>query len=169
MRSNRRGRISLASDDNSRVVYDAPQTSVHPSRTGASSWAQRLGETHRARDERATQLARVELAEAATATRESIARWASVVAATRRLVDAYNTGAQRIVLTVHEESGQPVVTITPERDSTAHLIATLEDTCIFMSARDNQGTAYAIAVPLRSERDDEATAAYLLQNWMQHL
>ena len=150
-------------------MVDAPLTPVHPSPARAASWAQRLGETQHVRDERAAQLTRVRLAEAATATSQSIARWASIVAAIRRLVDAYNTGAQRIVLTVHEESGQPVVTITPESTSTAHLIATLEDTCIFMSARDNQETAYAIAVPLRCERDDEATAAYLLQNWMQHL
>jgi hypothetical protein len=134
-----------------------------------TTWAQRLGETHRDRDERATQLARVQQAEAAKATGLSIERWASVVAAIRRLADAYNTGAQRIVLTVVEEPGQPAVTITPGSNGTAHLIATLEDACISMRARDEQGTSYAIDVPLRSERDDDATAAYLLQNWMQHL
>jgi hypothetical protein len=134
-----------------------------------AGWAQRLGEMHHVRDQLATQLTRVQLAEAATATSQSIARWASVVAAVRRLVDAYNTGAQRIVLTVQEEPGQPVVAIATGSNSTAHLIATLEDTCIYMCARDNQGIAYAIDVPLRCDRDDDATAAYLLQNWMQHL
>jgi hypothetical protein len=38
-----------------------------------------------------------------------------------------------------------------------------------MEARDGRGVPHATGFRLCPERGDDATAAYLLQNWMEHL
>ena len=93
----------------------------------------------------------------------------TIVAAIRRLTDAYNAGANRVVLSVVEQSGQPTVTVAAGGEAAPYLTAALEDTLICMHARDAMGIPHANQVRLRSDCGDDATAAYLLQNWMQHL
>jgi hypothetical protein len=137
--------------------------------TPAIGWAQRLGDARRWRDERAGQLARSRETDASQATALSFERWVTIVAAIRRLADAYNAGACRVVLNVVEQSEQPTVTVAAGGEGTPYLTATLEDTFICMRARDALGVPHATDFQLRSDRDDDATAAYLLQNWMQHL
>ena len=55
------------------------------------------------------------------------------------------------------------------REGAPYLTAALEDTLICMHARDAMGIPHANQFRLRSDCGDDATAAYLLQNWMQHL
>ena len=137
--------------------------------TRASNWAERLGRERDARDESAARLATSQQEDAAQATAVSIERWVTIVAAIRRLIDAYNGGANRVVLSVHEQSGQPTVTVAAGGEGAPYLTAALEDTLICMRARDALGIPHANQFRLRSDRSDDATAAYLLQNWMQHL
>ena len=144
-----------------RTEYDQPSRPVR--------WAQQLGHTRYTQDECAARLAQSEQADAAQATALSIERWVTIVAAIRRLADAYNAGARRRVLNVVEQPGQPTVTVAAGGEGTPYLTATLENTLICMHACDALGTRSETDFQLRSDRDDEATAAYLLQNWMQHL
>jgi hypothetical protein len=140
-----------------------------PVGTRASKWAKRLGQEHNARDQSAARLATSQQEDAAQATAVSVERWVTIVAAIRRLTDAYNTGANRVVLSVVEQSGPPAVTVAAGDEGSPYLTAALEDTLICMRARDGLGAPHANEFRLRSDRGDDATAAYLLQNWMEHL
>ena len=137
--------------------------------TRAIGWAQRLGHARRGRDESAAQLARSQQADAAHAAALSATRWARIVAAIRRQTEAYNTGAGRVVLTIIEQSGEPTVTVAAGGEGTAHLTATLEGTLICMQARDTLGVRHATEFRLHPDRGDDATAAYLLRNWIERL
>ena len=138
-----------------------------PVGTGASK-GEAAGQEHEARDESAARLATSQQEDAAQATAVSVERWVTIVAAIRRLTDAYNAGANRVILSVVEQSGQPTVTVAAGGRG-AFLTAALEDTLICMHARDAMGIPHANQFRLRSDCGDDATAAYLLQNWMQHL
>lgn len=83
--------------------------------------------------------------------------------------DTYNTGAQRAILSVVEQSGQSTVTVAAGAEGTPSLTAALEDTLICVQGRDALGVSHDVEVRLRPDRSDDATAAYVLQNWMQHL
>jgi len=137
-----------------------------PDQTGR---AERLGHARHGRDESAAQLARSQQADAAHATALSTERWVTIVAAIRRQAEAYNAGARRVVLNVVEQSEESTVTVVAGDEGTPFLTATLEGTFICMKSRDALGIPYATEFKLRSDRDDDATAAYLLQNWMERL
>ena len=135
----------------------------------ATQWAHGLGEERYTRDERAAQTVKSQEEDAARTSAVSVERWAAIVAGIRLLTDAYNTGARRAVLSVVEQAGQAAVTIAASGEGTASLTAALEDTLICVHARDAGGVSCASEVRLRPDRGDDATAAYLLQNWMQRL
>ena len=135
----------------------------------ASQWAQRLGRERLARDESAARMAKSQEEDAVHAAAVSEVRWAATVDAIRRLADAYNAGVGRTVLSVVEQAGQPAITVAAEGDGTGVLTAALDDSVVSVHARDARGVTHARDVRLRADRDDEATAAYLLQDWMQHL
>jgi hypothetical protein len=137
--------------------------------TQAIVWAQRLGEERHGRDECAARTAKSREEEAERMTAVSIERWAAIVASIRGLVDAYNAGARRVVLSVVEQSGQPVVTVATGGEGTPCLTAALEDTLICIHGRHSGGVAHATEIRLRPDRDDDATAAYVLRDWMQRL
>ena len=140
-----------------------------PDQTGR---AERLGHARHGRDESAAQLARSQQADAAHATAVSTDRWVTIVAAIRRQAEAYNAGARRVVLNVVEQSEESTVTVAAGDEGTPFLpflTATLEGTFICMKSRDALGIPYATEFKLRSDRDDDATAAYILQNWMERL
>jgi hypothetical protein len=136
--------------------------------TRVTHWARGLGEERHVRDERAAETAKSAEEHAARTSAVSAGRWPGIVAAIRRLVDAYNAGAGRAVLNVEGESDNPTVTIAAGRQGPS-LTATLEDTLIGVRAHGTGGVCYASEVRLRPDRDNDATAAYVLQNWMQHL
>ena len=137
--------------------------------TQAIGWAQGLGEERHARDERAARTAKVREEEAERMTAVSVERWAAIVASIRGLADAYNAGARRVVLSVVEQSGQPAVTVATGGEGTPFLTAALEDTLICIHGRDSGGVAHATEIRLRLDRDNDATAAYVLRDWMQRL
>ena len=136
--------------------------------TRVTHWERGLGEERHARDERAAETAKSADEDAARTSAVSAGRWPGIVAAMRRLVDAYNEGAGRAVLNVDGESDNPTVTIAAGRQGPS-LTATLEHTLIGVRGHGTGGVSYASEVRLRPDRDNDATAAYVLQNWMQHL
>ena len=139
------------------------------SETRVTQWALGLGEERRARDASVVRTTTSEREDAARTTAASVVRWAGIVASIRRLVDAYNTGAQRAILSVVEQSGRSTVTVAAGAEGTPSLTAALEDTLICVQACDALGVSHAVEVRLRPDRSDDATAAYVLQNWMQRL
>src|ERR1041385_1312775 len=97
--------------------------------TRVTQWARGLGEERHARDERPAEAAKSLDEDAARTSAVSAGRWPGIVAAIRRLVDAYNEGAGRTVLNVEGESDNPTVTIAAGRQGPS-LTATLENTLI---------------------------------------
>jgi hypothetical protein len=121
------------------------------------------------RDEFAARTAKSRATEAERTTAVAIERWAAIVLKMRELADAYNGGARRPVLSVVEQSGQPTVTVATGGEGRPFLTVALEDTLICIHARDSGGVARTTEIRLRPDRDDDATAAYVLRDWMQRL
>jgi hypothetical protein len=136
-------------------------------KTGVTQWAHGLGEERHARDERAAQTTKSQERCPRTSA-VSAERWPGIVAGIRRLVDAYNAGAGRAVLNVEEESGEPTVTIAAGREGPS-VTAALEDTLVRVRASNAGGISHSSEVRPRPDRGDDATAAYVRQNWMQRL
>lgn len=140
-----------------------------PAEARAVDWALVLGEERRLRDEGAARTAQSQEEDETRMIATSVERWAAIVAGIKQLADAYNTGAGRVVLSVVEQSGQQTVTVVAGCEGTSSLTAALEGKLICIQARDAGGVPHASDIGLRPDRDDDATAAYILQNWMQHL
>jgi hypothetical protein len=133
-----------------------------------TQWAHGLGKARSARDKQVAQTTRFQEEHTVRTTAVSAERWRGVVAGIRRLVDAYNEGAGRAILSVEEESDEPTVTIAAGHDGPS-LTAALEDTLVCVRAHDADGASRTSEVRVRPDRGDDATAAYVLQNWMQRL
>jgi hypothetical protein len=99
----------------------------------------------------------------------AIERWTAIVVKMRELADAYNAGAKHVVLSVVEQAGQPTVTVAAGGEGTPFLTAALDDTLICVQTCDSGGVARATEIRLRPDRDDDATAAYVLRDWMERL
>ena len=140
-----------------------------PAEARAAHWALALGEERQVRDEGAARTAKSQEEDETRMIATSAERWAAVVAGIRQLADAYNTGAGRVVLSVVEQSGQQTVTVAAGGDGTPSLTAALEGTLIYIHAGDAGGVPHASEIRLRPDRGDDATAAYILQDWMQRL
>lgn len=136
---------------------------------GTMQWAQRLGERRHAHDERAARAAKADEDDATRSNAVSLQRWPAIVACIRNLIGAYNAGANRRVLNILDEPGQRAITVRAGDEHAPYLTAMLDHTLICTRGRDSNGVSHASELRLRPDRDDEATAAYLLQNWMQHL
>jgi len=147
---------------------DARPARVDPLGT-AIHLAQRLGHARRDREDSAAQLARSQQADAAHAAALSTDRWVRIVAAIRQQAEAYNDGARRVLLNVIEQPGELTVTVAVRGEGEPSLTATLDGTFICMRGRDALGIAHAAEFRLHSDRGDDATAAYLLRNWMERL
>ena len=132
-------------------------------------WAQRLGDERRARDECAVSSAKSEQEDVARTSALSLERWQAIVLCIRRLADAYNDGAKHVVLNVVEQPNHPAVTIAGAGEGAPYLTAVLETTLVCSDGRDSSGGRHVREFRLRPDRDDDATAAYLMHNWMQHL
>src|SRR5689334_15412094 len=94
--------------------------------TRGAQWAHSLGKQRHGRDELADETAKSRENDTARSAAVSAERWIAIVAGINRLVDAYNAGAGRAVLTVEQETGSPAVTIATGGGGPS-LTATLED------------------------------------------
>jgi len=132
-------------------------------------WALALGEDRQVRDDGAARTAKFKEEDETRMIAASAERWGAIVARMKQFADAYNTGAGRVVLSVVEQSGQQTVTVAADGEGTSFVTAALEGQLICIHARDTGGVPHASEFRLRPDRDDDATAAYILQNWMQRL
>jgi hypothetical protein len=140
-----------------------------PNEATAVPWAVALGEARHVRDESTSRAAKSKEEDDTRTIAISAERWRTIIAAMRQLTDSYNTGVRRVVLDFVEQSGPSAVTITTGGEGTPSLTAALEGELICIQARDVGGDPYASEIRLCSDRDDAATAAYILRNWMQRL
>ena len=138
----------------------------------ARNWVATLGQKHGARERAAALAARAALdgdADGLTLARE---RWFGIVAAMRRLAGLYNIAFDRDVLAVvddRSDADRPVVTVRADGSDAPSLEAVLEGTLICVRCSDAQGQWVEMEHRLRADRDDEQTAAYVLQHWMEPL
>ena len=135
----------------------------------ARGWALALGEERQVRDEGAARAAKSQQEDETRMIATSAERWAAIVGGIRQLADAYNSGAGRVVLSVVEQSAPQTVTVAASGDGTSSLTAALEGTLICIQARDTGGVPHDSEIRLHPDRDNDATAAYILQDWMQRL
>jgi hypothetical protein len=138
----------------------------------AGDWVMTLGKTHGARDRAALLAASAARDGSAAMEKLSLDRWTHIVAAMTRLVSAYNASFEREVLSLADdraEPSRPVVTIQSGGEGSPSLVAALEGTLICIRSRDAQGQSGHAERPLRADRDDDQTAAYVLQSWMERL
>jgi hypothetical protein len=138
----------------------------------SEKWVVTLGTRHGVRDRAALHAATVESDRTAATTRLSLDRWTHIVAAMTDLVSAYNAGFDREVLSIADDRSDPdfpVVTVHAGDEGSPSLTAALEGTLICVRSRDGEGLTCIIERPLLAERDDDQTATYILQHWMERL
>jgi hypothetical protein len=137
-----------------------------------AGWAAELGTKRRVREEAASELATSERESTARMTAAALKRWSGIAGVIRQLVAAYNAGVNDEVLTVMEERGvpdRPTIKITSRANEGPFLSAGLEGTLIALCTRDGDAVSCQTEHRLRSDRDDDRTAAYLVKNWMERL
>ena len=134
----------------------------------ANDWYRRLGASHRRRDESARLSARAiqERDEARQLT--SHRRWPAIVDAMRTLIGCYNDGAGEEALILvdgpNRRGADPVATVTARGGRT--LVLAVEGADLWVRAsQDEDGTERGERW-IGLNRTDEATAGYVLQNWL---
>jgi hypothetical protein len=105
-------------------------------------WAQVLGEARYISDGRAAQTTTFQENDATRTTAVSAERCPGIVAGIRRLVDAHNAGAGRVILTVQEPSGERTVTIAGGCEGPS-LTAALGETLVCIRASYDDGLSFA--------------------------
>ena len=135
-------------------------------------WAATLGKEHGARARLAELTARAADDTAAEIAAQSLERWTHIVGAMTQFVSAYNRAFDRDVLSVAEDRSdpnRPVVTVQAGADAAPSLHAALEGSLICVRSSNAEGVSCEKEYRLRRDRDDEQTAAYVLQCWMERL
>jgi hypothetical protein len=138
----------------------------------AGEWAAQLGKKRRLRDDAAAQLANTAQEHAAGIAAVARERWCGIADAIRQLVAAYNAGAGHDVLHVvddREVADRPAIRIASSAADGPFLSARLDGTLICLCARTGDGLSSEVEHRLRADRDDERTAAYVVQNWLERL
>jgi hypothetical protein len=136
-----------------------------------NDWYSRLGASHRQRDDLARLTARA-IEERSTAQRLACHhRWPAIVNAMRTVIGHYNDGAQADVVSLHDrptgEGGDPAATVATR--SGRSLVIVVEDADLWVRASlDDNGNTHAERW-IGMHRTDEATARYVLQNWLAQL
>ena len=138
------------------------------------SWARQMGQRRRQRDDDSAARAQLRVADESDRRAECLQRWPGILASMRALVAAYNDGAGVGVLTVAERSDgdEPAVTIASPGSARGSVIIAVDggDLCVRISGHLN-GTAglHGSVRRIDCSRSDMATAAYLLQDWMDQI
>jgi len=134
-------------------------------------WAATLGQQHGARARAADLATQAAHTAAVNSADMAVLRWPRIVEAMARLVTAYNTGFESEVLKIVEDqsASRPVVTIRTGGADDQSLVVTLEESVICARRSDAGVVSCETEQRLRADRDDDETAAYVLQHWMEHL
>jgi hypothetical protein len=150
-----------------------PLSTSRPSKVATTDdWVITLGTAHGARERAAVQTAGTARDERAAMAALALERWTHIVAAMTRLVSAYNVSFGRDILRAAEDRSdatRPVMTISSGDEGSPSLVAALEGTLICVCSRGTQGLLWDVQRPLVAGRDDDQTAAYILQQWMEQL
>ena len=131
-----------------------------------------LGKEHGTRVRAAELTTRAARDAAANISTQSLDRWTHIVAAMTRIVGAYNSAFERQVLNLVEDRtdpDRPVVTIQAGADALPSLLAALDGPLICVRSRDARGVPCETEFRLSPDRDDDQTATYVLQQWMERL
>ncbi len=131
-----------------------------------------LGKEHGERVRAAELTARTERDVTAETSTQSLERWTRIVAVMTRMVGAYNVALERQLLTVAEDRSdpdRPSFTIQTGADASPSLSASLDGPLICVRSRDARGVSYTTEFRLSPDRDDDQTATYVLQQWMERL
>lgn len=137
-----------------------------------SDWVVTLGKEHGGRVRVAELTARAAQDAAAEMSAQSLERWTRIVAVMTRIVGAYNVAFERQVLNADEDRSdpdRPSFTIQTGAGASPSLSASLEGPLICVHSRDAQGVSCATEFRLSPDRDDDQTAMYVLQQWMERL
>jgi hypothetical protein len=101
-------------------------------------------------------------------------RWPGIIASIRTLIASYNDGAGRELLTAMEQPHPDHPVLIVESTGCARGAVTIAvdgaDLCVRASAASHRaGDRHDIQRRIDCSRTDAATAAYLLQDWMERL
>jgi len=135
-----------------------------------NDWFRRLGASHRRRDEaaRLVTLAGQERDQARQLACHR--RWPGIVDAMRRLIACYNdgTGGEPLILVDQPTADdEPIATVTAR--SGRSLVMAVEDADLWVRATEDETGGNQDERWIGLDRTDEATAAYVLQNWLAQL
>ena len=147
----------------------APTSTASP-----ESLARQSGQRRRQHDDESAARAQARTVDETDRRALCLQRWPGILASIRSLVVAYNDGAGRQLLTAADSSDgdDPAVTIASPGSECGSVTVAVDgsDLCV----RTN-GTSRSTAGPhggvrrIDCSRSDVATAAYLLQDWMDRL
>lgn len=136
-----------------------------------NDWYRRLGASHHRHSESVRLNARAIRERERAQQLACYRRWPEIVLAMRALVDRYNSGAGRELLVVGEGSGghggEPTVTVTARSGRTLEMAVEGADLWVRASRDENGRTQGERWIGL--DRTAEATADYVLQNWLMRL
>jgi hypothetical protein len=133
-------------------------------------WSWRLGVQRRTREEKQQREGQLRNSGSEEVRIECRQQWAAVVAAMRTQVTRYNDGAGRQAIVMAENTDGDQISVTVESDGGDHsLEVELDETTLFVRARGGPSTAIASERWITLDRPDTATAAYILQPWMEQL
>ena len=134
--------------------------------------ARDMGRRRRQHDDRADARAAAD-ANAETDRRAlCLQRWPGILAAIRAQLAAYNDGAGEELVTASEgrDGDDPVVTIASRSSAHAGIIISVDGDALLVRTNPEAAAGFhGIARRIDCSRSDTATAAYLLQDWMDRL
>lgn len=131
-----------------------------------------LGTLHKRRDEADAALAQVQVERDAHRSTTALARWPAIVAAIRAIAAAYNEGIGRDRLVIAEQTADrqhPSVTVESTSPANRALIVTLDQAELRVNHRVTQTEGGGVQRWVDLSRTDAATAAYVLQDWIERL
>lgn len=131
-----------------------------------------IGTTHRRRDEAEAGVAHAQIERDTSRSTSALARWPAIVSAITDVVAAYNSGVGRERLVISEatdDQQRPSLTIDSTSPVNPALVLTLDHAEIRVEQRSTQADAGGIQRWVDLSRTDADTAAYVLQDWIEHL
>jgi hypothetical protein len=135
-----------------------------------NDWSRSIGDKRRQRDDAESVAALALLEGEMERRRVSLVRWPRIVAAMRALIARYNEGVGREALVLAEDlnAERPGVTVDSAGLRRSTLAVALEDSelCVGTRAGD-AGLVDSRRIDLT--RTDDATAEYVVRNWMERI
>ena len=148
--------------------------SIPPCTASAESLARQSGQRRRQRDDDSAAQTQAHTADETDRRALCLQRWPGILASIRSLVVAYNDGAGRQLLTAANRSDgdDPAVTVASLGSTCGSVTVAVDgsDLCVRIdgTSRSTAGLHGGVR-RIDCSRSDPATAAYLLQDWMDRL